>query len=232
VDKDERAGVATQSERLAEAIADAIRTGEFPPGRRLEEGWLAERFEVSRTPVREALRNLGASGLIEIKPRRGATVASANPAQLEVLFGAMAEIEAVCARLAAMSMTPLERRRLEALHERMGALAGRDDREAYAAANVTFHLTIYAGAHNEVLGEFARSLRRRLAPFRRAQFRAEGRTARSHVEHGAAVTAILACDAAAAQDAMFRHMSLVEDAFGQLGALSGQAAKRRAGESG
>jgi DNA-binding GntR family transcriptional regulator len=232
VEKFAGAGVGTQAERLAEAIADAILSGEFPPGRRLEEGRLAERFEVSRTPVREALRNLGASGLIDLKPRRGATVASANPAELETLFGAMAEIEAVCARLAAMSMTPLERRRLEALHDRMGALAAQDDREAYAAANVTFHQTIYAGAHNGVLAEFAGALRRRLAPFRRAQFRAEGRSAQSHAEHSAAVAAILACDSRGAQDAMFRHMSLVEDAFGQLGVLSAQAAKRRAGESG
>ncbi len=61
------------------------------------------------------------------------------------------------------------------------------------------------------------SLRRRLAPFRRAQFRAEGRIARSHAEHAAVVKAIVACDAAAAHAAMFHHMSLVEDAFGQLG---------------
>ena len=70
-------------------------------------------------------------------------------------------------------------------------------------ANVTFHAQIYAGAHNAILSEFASGLRRRLAPFRRAQFRAAGRIARSHAEHGAVVKAILACDAAAAHAAMF-----------------------------
>jgi DNA-binding GntR family transcriptional regulator len=206
----------TQAERLAEAIADAILAGEYAPGFHLEEGLLAERYNVSRTPVREALRNLSASGLIETRPRRGATVASATSAQLESLFGAMAEIEATCARLAAMSMTPMERRRLGSLHEGMSEIARSDDREAYAAANVTFHMEIYSGAHNDVLADFARSLRRRLAPYRRAQFRAEGRLARSHAEHATVVAAIVACDAGAAHAAMFHHMSLVEDAFGQL----------------
>jgi DNA-binding GntR family transcriptional regulator len=209
----------TQAERLAEAIADAILSGEYAPGFHLEEGMLAERYHVSRTPVREALRNLSASGLIETRPRRGATVATATSAQLESLFGAMAEMEATCARLAAMSMTPLERRRLHNLHDGMAAIAMRDDRDGYTAANVSFHMEIYDGAHNEVLADFARSLRRRLAPYRRAQFRAEGRLARSHSEHAVVVAAIMACDAHAAHAAMFHHMSLVEDAFGQLGAI-------------
>ena len=208
----------TRAERLSEEIADSILSGEYPPGFHLEEGRLAERHRVSRTPVREALRNLSASGLIEVRPRRGAVVASATSAQLETLFGAMAEIEATCARLAAMSMTPIERRRLQTMHDAMGALAAADDREGYTAANVTFHTEIYAGAHNAVLADFARGLRRRLAPFRRAQFRTEGRVARSHAEHARVVAAILACDVAAAHAAMFHHMSLVEDAFGQLGA--------------
>ena len=208
----------TQADRLADAIADGVLSGEFEPGRRLDEGMLAERYGVSRTPVREALRQLASTGLIEVKPRRGATVAKATPAQLETLFGAMAEIEATCARLAAMSMTPLERRRIQNLQDGMAAIVERDDRVAYAEANVGFHTQIYAGAHNEVLADIASGLRRRVAPYRRAQFRTEGRLSRSHAEHAAVVKALIACDAAAAHAAMFHHMSLVEDAFGQLGA--------------
>ena len=208
----------TRTERLADEIAAAVLSGEFAPGLRLDEAMLAERFGVSRTPVREALRRLASTGLIDLKPRRGATVADATSAQLETLFGAMAEIEAACARLAAMSMTPIERRRLQNLHESMAALVARGDRDDYAGANIAFHTCLYAGAHNEIVADFARILRRRLAPFRRAQFRAEGRLARSHAEHGIVVKAILACDAAAAHAAMFHHMSLVEDSFGRLGA--------------
>ena len=208
----------TRTERLADEIAAAVLSGEFTPGLRLDEAMLAERFGVSRTPVREALRRLASTGLIDLKPRRGATVADATSAQLETLFGAMAEIEAACARLAAMSMTPIERRRLQNLHESMSALVARGERDDYAGANIAFHTCLYAGAHNDILADFASGLRRRLAPFRRAQFRAEGRLARSHAEHAAVVKAILACDAAAAHAAMFHHMSLVEDSFGRLGA--------------
>jgi DNA-binding GntR family transcriptional regulator len=214
----------TQAERLADAIAESILSGDFQPGLRLDEAWLAERYGVSRTPVREALRQLASTGLIDAKPRRGATVANATSAQLETLFAAMAEIEATCARLAAMSMTPIERRRLQSIQESMSNLVLEDDRDKYAAANIAFHNLIYLGAHNDILADFASGLRRRLAPFRRAQFRNEGRTSRSHAEHAAVVKAILAGDAAAAHAAMFHHMSLVEDAFGQL-----ETAKRARG---
>src|ERR1700742_4152260 len=210
----------TQAERLADQIAAAVLTGEFQPGFRLDEHMLAERFGVSRTPVREALRQLASTGLIDIKPRRSATVASATSEQLDTLFGAMAEVEATCARLAAMSMTPIERRRLQNLHESMAEIVARNDSDEFAAANLTFHTLIYTGAHNDIIAEFATSLRRRLAPFRKAQFRTEGRLPRSQEEHGNVVRAILAGDAAAAHSAMFDHMSLGEDSFDRLTAAS------------
>jgi DNA-binding GntR family transcriptional regulator len=208
----------THSERLADEIAEAVLSGEFAPGRRLDEHMLAERFGVSRTPVREALRHLASTGLIDLRPRRGAIVAHATSDQMERLFVAMAEIEATCARLAAMSMTTIERRRLQTHHDHMAETVKRDDREAFAAENLTFHTLIYRGAHNEILAEFATSLRRRLAPFRRAQFRTAGRLPRSHAEHAAIMRAIVAGDSAAAHAAMIEHMSLVEEAYDQLAA--------------
>ena len=206
----------TQTDRLAEAIAEAVVTGEFPPGSRLDENGLAERYGVSRTPVREALRQLATTGLIDLKPRRGATVAGASAAQLDVLFGAMAEMEATCARLAAMGMSPIERRRLQHLHDGMTDLVLRDDRDGFAAANLTFHTMIYTGAQNDIIADVASGLRRRLAPYRRAQFQTAGRLSRSHEEHGAVVRAVLAGDVASAHAAMFHHMSLVEQAVDQL----------------
>jgi DNA-binding GntR family transcriptional regulator len=211
----------THTEKLAGQIADAILSGDFAPGFRLDEQLLAQRYGVSRTPVREALRQLAATGLIEIRPRRGAAVARTTPAQLEALFVAMGEMEATCARLAAMRMTPIERRRLLALHDdTMAELVLRGDPEAYADANISFHTLIYAGAHNEALQEFTATLRRRLAPFRRAQFRTAGRLPRSHAEHDAVVKAILAGDAAGAHTAMLHHVSLVEDAYDAFSASS------------
>jgi DNA-binding GntR family transcriptional regulator len=210
----------TLAERLAGEIADAILSGAFAAGFRLDEQLLAQRFGVSRTPVREALRQLATTGLIEMRPRRGAIVASVTPAELEALFVAMGEMEATCARLAAMSMTPIERRRLAALHERMAVLADAGDPEPFALANQGFHESIYAGAHNAVLAGFTAQLRRRLAPFRRAQFRIAGRLPRSHAEHDAVVKAILFGDSTAAHAAMLHHVSLVEDAYDAFSAAA------------
>lgn len=206
----------TRTEKLAEELAGAILDGTLAPGSRLDEHMLAERYGTSRTPVREALRQLATTGLIELRPRRGAVVTQVTSEQLESLFVAMGELEATCARLSALSMTPIERRRLDALQETMGEMVARGDVPAYTAANTTFHTMFYAGAHNAVLSEMAIGLRRRLAPFRQAQFRAPGRLARSHSEHGVVVRAVLAGDAAAAHVAMLHHVSLVEDAFEQL----------------
>jgi len=203
----------TLAETLAEAIADGILSGTLPPGERLDEMRLAELHGVSRTPVREALRQLTMSGLIEMRPRKGAIVTKVTPEQLESLFVAMAEMEATCARLAAMSMTPIERRRLQARHEKMMALSAAGDVEAYSDANVAFHSAIYTGAHNAPLAEYALALRRRVGPFRRAQFQIEGRLVRSNKEHDAVVRAIVSGDAAGAHASMLHHVSLVEDAF-------------------
>lgn len=207
------AGSQTRAERLAAEIAEDILSQKLPPGTRLDEQGLALRYGVSRTPVREALRQLRTSGLIDMEPHKGATVARVTADKREEMFGAMAEIEATCARLAAIGMTPIERRRLQALHDRMGMMAQNADHAAYINANATFHAAIYAGAHNEIIQEIATGLRRRLLPFRQAQFQMPGRLALSHAEHDAVLTAILHADATAAHTAMLHHVSLVENAF-------------------
>jgi DNA-binding GntR family transcriptional regulator len=206
----------TTVEKLADNMAEAILSGEFAPGSRLDEQLLAQRYAVSRTPVREALRQLATTGLIEVRPRRGAIVTRVTPGQLEELFVAMGELEATCARLCALSMAPTERRKLQALHDRMGELAERKDALAFADANHALHTTIYAGAHNGVLSDTTAALRRRLSPFRRAQFHLEGRLPRSFAEHARVVSAIVRGDASAAHAAMLHHVTLVEQSFEEL----------------
>ncbi|GEP11143.1 GntR family transcriptional regulator [Methylobacterium gnaphalii] len=203
----------TRAENLSDEIANAILSGELSPGTHLEEELLAKRFGVSRTPVRDALRLLNGTGLIDLRPRYGATVRMITPDELDMLFIAMGEIEATCARLSTLSMSPAERGRLRDLHERMGHAAKADDLDTYIAGNQEFHSLLYEGSHNSVVEEIARNLRRRLTPYRRMQFLAPGRLVRSHSEHDLVVRAILARDAAAANAAMLVHMSIVEDVF-------------------
>lgn len=219
--------VPTRAEWLADRIASAIVAGELPRGLKLNEHELASRYDVSRTPVREALRLLAVTGLIEARPRRGAIVASVSASQLSEMFVAMSEVEATCARLAAMRMTPIERRQLADLHRRMKDSAIKKAEGAYSEANTQFHTMIYRGAHNTILLDFAMGLRARLSPFRRAQFRAPGRLRASHAEHAAVTAAILRGDAAAAHQAMIDHVSLVEDAFERLAILGDTPAGRK-----
>jgi DNA-binding GntR family transcriptional regulator len=222
----------TRAELLSERIADEILAGALPPGLHLDEQVLARRFGVSRTPVRDALRLLSGTGLIDIRPRLGATVRTVTTEELDTLFVAMGEIEASCARLASLCMTRAERASLRAHHEAMARLAAAHDREAYVEANLEFHGLLYAGAHNRTIEDIARALRRRLMPYRRAQFQAPGRLARSHAEHDLVVRAVLARDAAGANTAMLVHMSVVEDVFVDLAEAARGEAPMPGGERG
>ncbi len=196
----------TRAEALAETLAARIVAERLPPGLRLDEQALATEFCVSRTPVREALRLLANTGLVELRPRRGAVVAAPAPQQLRATFEVLAELEALCARWAALRMTPAERAALDRLHREMAALVRAGDRPGYGQANRTLHGLVYAGAHNDHLAEVALGTHRRLAPFRRAQFEAPQRLALSHAEHGRVVDTLLRGDAAGAAAAMGHHI--------------------------
>ncbi|HEY5793491.1 MAG TPA: GntR family transcriptional regulator [Bosea sp. (in: a-proteobacteria)] len=203
----------TRTETLRLQIADEIVSGALEPGTPLDEQELAARFGVSRTPVREAIRQLSASGLVSVRPHRGAVVALPTPAQLNDMFEAMAELEALCAGLAARNMTVPERRGLEALHGELRLLVHEGDPVSYHEKNEAFHAAIYAGSHNGYLAELTLMTRTRVAPFRRAQFRATGRLGGSYQEHDLIVEAILRGDQAGASEAMRAHIGIVRDAF-------------------
>jgi len=205
-----RAG--TTVEQMVRSIADMIVTGVLLPGEKLDEISLAGRFEVSRTPVREALRELGAMGLVGREPNRSAVVTNVSGTYLHSMFEAMAELEAICARLSAERMTVDERRTLELDHRASARLVRTGAEEDYATYNTEFHSQLYRGAHNDHIFELVTQTRARLAPFRRAQFRLPGRLAKSFSEHDVIVTAIMRADAAAASQAAYSHVAIVSDA--------------------
>jgi DNA-binding GntR family transcriptional regulator len=211
--------VPTRADALAQKLADEIVAGRLTPGTALEEIPLAAAHGVSRTPVREALRRLEASGLVQTRPRRGAVVARPEPARLREMFAVMAELEALCAAACARAMRPGDRRALDALHGRMGTMVRNGELGAYRAANVAFHQALYAGACNGYLAEIAADTRRRLAPFRAAQLEAPDRLPSSHAEHGAILTAIQRGDGDAAARGMREHLALTEAAWGRMMAL-------------
>lgn len=217
----------TRADTLRDAIAESIVRGELTAGQRLDEMSVAQRYAVSRTPVREALKQLAAMDLVELRPHRGAVVAGLEPARLAELFEAMEEVEAVCSRLAAIKMTRAERERFEAVFARCdAALRGANDIETAHAANMEFHTAIHHGAHNSFLAEAARVLRRKLAPLSRAQFGLSGRPDNSAAEHRLLFEAIGARDGIAAERAMRDHIRSVACAFDQW--LEGGVARPRA----
>ena len=198
-------------EQMVRAIADLIVIGEMLPGEKLDEISLAARFDVSRTPVREALRQLCAMGLVDREPNRSAIVTNVTESYLHSMFEAMAELEGICARLAAERMTVDERRALELEHRASARLVHQGAEEDYAAHNVEFHTRLYRGAHNDHICELVTQSRARLAPFRRAQFRLPGRLAKSYDEHDVIVTAIMRADATGAGQAAYSHVAIVSD---------------------
>ena len=203
----------TRAEELRLQLADEIVRGALPPGSALDESDIARRFNVSRTPVREALRQLAASGLVDARAHRGAVVAQPSIERLSGMFEAMAELEALCAGLAAERMTPAERHRLEAMHEEMRVLSHAGDPERFHLLNERFHGAIYAGSQNGYVAEITLATRARVQPFRRAQFRNLGRLAKSHAEHDRVVEAILRGDRVGAASAMRAHIVRVHSEY-------------------
>lgn len=203
----------TRTEELRLRLADDIVHGRLHPGTALDEGELAERFGVSRTPVREAIRELAASGLIDAPPHRAAVVATPSANRLKEMFDVMAELEALCAGFSAEKMTLTERKELEELHASLAVLVRSGDQQGYKEINEAFHAAIYSGSHNDYLVELTFATRLRVLPFRRAQFHKLGRLALSFEEHDKVVTAILRGDREAAASHMRAHILTVEVAY-------------------
>ena len=209
-------------ERLRESIEEEIATGRLLPGTRLDEVELAARFGVSRTPLREALRLLLGEGLVETRPQRGTVVAQVTPQRLIEMFEVMAELEAMCARLAARRLSDAELAEIEAAHEACRGSAAARDADAYFYANERFHYAIYAASHNTFLFEQSAALQRKLRPYRRLQLRVRNRPQRSFEEHQAIVDALREGDADQAQRAIRSHVVVQGERFADLIASLGQ----------
>jgi len=198
----------TIAENIAQQLAEQILSGELAPGERLEEKRVTEQFGVSRTPVRDALRQLAATGLVAIKPHRGVTVIDLDVEQLSDMFEAQAEVEALCAKLSARRMSNIERRQLQMTGQKSEPALATTDHELYTNTNEEFHKMIYSGSHNDTLEQVAINLWNRVAPFRRSIFFKLGnRMERSFVEHEGIIAAIVAGEEDSAQRAMYEHVT-------------------------
>ncbi len=218
----ERVEGRTHAERLRTELADDIAAGRLAPGTALDETSLADRFGVSRTPVREALRELAAAGLVVHRAHRGAVVATLSPERVDEMFLVMAELEALCAAEAATRMTAAERIELGAMQDAAAELVRNGDLPAYREANDRFHEFVYAASHNGFLEETVLAVRRRVLAFRRAQFRTLSRLVVSHAEHDRVVQALLRGDREAAARDMRAHLVSSARSWGEGGEAAGE----------
>ncbi|NMM26752.1 MAG: GntR family transcriptional regulator [Glaciimonas sp.] len=203
-------------ETLRESIEEMIAVGKLKPGQHLDETTLAAQFGVSRTPIREALIQLASMGIIVMRPRRGAVVADIGPQQLIEMFEVMAEFEAMCGRLAARRMSPVEHSALLTAHQACKKACDASDPDEYFYRNETFHEQIYAGSRNIFLAEQARSLHRRLRPYRRLQLRVRDRTKVSYAEHEQIVQAIIAGNSDLTVELLRQHITVQGQRFADL----------------
>ena len=220
-------GVPTTPEglpRLRASLANEIRAtlqaeiqaGELAPGATIDERALAARFNVSRTPVREALQHLAARDLVAISPRQGITVARLSIAKVRSMLEYIGELEALCARFCARRAGEAEHEALDRALLACQQAAVQSDALEYARANALFHDTIYDGSRNECLAEQIRAARRQSARYRVADLRHRTQISRSLQEHFEIARAIQAGDEAKAAEVMRRHVPAGTTGFSEF----------------
>ncbi|MCX7564945.1 GntR family transcriptional regulator [Sulfitobacter sp. F26169L] len=186
-------------------ILDAIDTGVYRPGDRLVESELADRFGVSRTPIREALQRLETQSLLA-RDGRSLIVASLDHNQMAELYVVRGELEGLAARLAARNATEEEVRLLREMVEADNAL--KDHPAALARANRRFHKQIHLASHNRFLVQQLDLVHRSMALMATTSLAVQGRGEIAQREHDKIVSAIEARDGDAADAALRAHISV------------------------
>lgn len=193
-----------------------IEAGRLLPGQSIDEGELTRRFGVSRTPVREAIQQLTGRGLLRVLSRNGVHVARMSIPELRAMFEFMAELEGVCAKLAARRMSEASRQLLQKACDECTKAAGNSDVRAYTEANDIFHELLYRGAQNPLLAEQLRTIRRRSRVYHRSSFDRPTQMDRSAAEHREIATAVCAGDAVEAQRRMIEHIAVGGNGFAEF----------------
>lgn len=194
------------SAMILDALEAEIVSGELQPGARLNEEALARRFNVSRTPVREALQNIVSRSLAERVPFKGVVVRDFNPERILAMFEAMAEIEALCGGFAAERIDEKALDALEKAHLAMSEMASQRASREYERMNTEFHSLIFRGAGNDDLCQMAFDMRLKLAPFRKSQLYQIGRMKQSNSEHALIVQLLRARNRPGVEAALRQHL--------------------------
>lgn len=195
---------------LHEEISDHLRSmiieGELPEGERIDESALCEQLEISRTPLREALKVLHSEGLVSIEPNRGARVAVLTPEEFAELFELIGGLERMAAELAASRATDSELKKLAQMQTRLESLYSAGDRHNYFELNQDIHRMIIAMSRNSTLTSLHEQLLMRASRGRYMAIGTEDRWEESVQEHQTLLDALEAKDSVKAGEIMLEHV--------------------------
>jgi len=203
-------------QEVASTLREQIFAGELAPGSFLDEVALCERLDISRTPLREALKVLTAEGLLRHEPRRGCFVNQVTEKDLDDIFPVIALLEGRCAFEAARNASDAELAALTTLHDRLQAHAKAGRITDYYATNFAIHEAIITLADNRWLAQSIADLRKILKLARLQQLHAPGRLKQSLAEHLAVFAALKARDSEGAEAAMRTHLTRQREALREL----------------
>jgi DNA-binding GntR family transcriptional regulator len=209
---------------VADRLREDIRRGVFPPGERLIELQLSERYDVGRAAIRSALVELDTQGLVRRETNRGATVRRISVAEAVEITEARAVLESLVARRAAERATDADREELDGLVEEMTAAVEQEHKREYSTLNRRLHAALPRIARHAVADDLIHNLRDRAVHHQFQLSVIPGRAAESLAQHRAVVAAVVAGDGAAAEQAMRAHLESVIDALRQWEHLDTQEA--------
>lgn len=201
---------------VASTLREEIFAGTLAPGSFLDEVALCERLEISRTPLREALKVLTAEGLLRHEPRRGCFVNEVTEQDLDDIFPVIALLEGRCAYEAARNATDADLVELTILHDRLNGHAKAGRITDYYATNYLIHEAIITLANNRWLAQAIADLRKILKLSRLQSLGAQGRLAQSLSEHMTVFAALKSRDSEGAEAAMRTHLMRQRDALREL----------------
>lgn len=198
----------TLREKILETIRDAILKGSLKPGERVSEPDLAERFGISRTPIREAFRQLESEGYLQVIPRKGAVVASLTERDVEEFYAIKIILEGFAARMAAEQLSDKDIERLETINERLQKLADEGDVKNFFKVHDEFHEVFIKASGNEKLLELINQLVMKFKRLRLASLSQPGRMDISVKEHEQLIDAFKKHDGHGA-DSLVRHTATI-----------------------
>lgn len=219
-------------DQVAERVRALIFDRQIAPGAFIDENVLAEQWQISRTPLREALKVLAAEGLVELVPRRGCRVIEITETDADELFPIMALLEGRCAFEATQHMSDADLRELQRMHDELERTAAAHDVDGYYQANHVFHRFVQRVANNRWLDRVTADLRKFVRMLRGRQLVFPGRIEASINEHRVLIAAMLARDGVRAERAMHDHLLAQLAALKALRKLESEALKDTARNAG